>query len=80
MINCDEKIQNGKEWIDIPPRLRAFYNELDALCHKYNFSISHQDHCGLFIIENYHSENMRKLREADVHASLEDPDFDWMDE
>lgn len=78
MTICDEKIWiwNGKKWVDAPPRLRTFYKELDTLCRKYNFSISHQDYHGAFIIEDYNEENMIALQEAEVFANIKEIDFD----
>lgn len=45
---------------------RNFLNELEALCIKYNLSISHEDSQGAFIIEDYNDYNMNWLRDAIV--------------
>lgn len=41
-----------------------FLEEIEAICKKYDLSISHQDSQGAFIIEKYSDFNMDWLKDA----------------
>ena len=41
------------EFIETPEEIVKFFNEIDAVCKKYGFSISHEDGHGAFEIEDY---------------------------
>lgn len=44
-----------------------FLEEIEAICKKYDLSISHQDLQGAFIIEKYSDSNMEWLKDATVN-------------
>ena len=52
------------DMIDIPTEMRNFFDEIQAVCKKYNFSISHEDTEGGFEIKRYDEKLMRWLRAA----------------
>ena len=52
------------EYIQIPEDLKAFFDEIDSVCKKYNLSISHEDGHGGFIIERYNKFCVEWLRAA----------------
>jgi hypothetical protein len=56
--------KSRSEYIDTPIDLQNFYNEIDEICKKYNFSISHEDCHGGFEIERYDQFNIRWLMNA----------------
>jgi hypothetical protein len=42
----------------------SFFDDIEELCEKYNFSIAHEDCHGGFLIEEYSQNNMEWLRNA----------------
>jgi hypothetical protein len=44
-----------------------FLEDITNVCKKYNFSISHEDLHGSFIICEYHEDNTNWLMNADVY-------------
>lgn len=44
--------------------VRKFLTEYEELCKKYNFSLSHQDGHGSFIIEHYSQSNIDWVKDA----------------
>ena len=52
------------ENVKSPEEVENFLNEIDNICKKYNFSISHEDGQGGFIIEKYDSYNIRWLKDC----------------
>lgn len=52
------------EFIETPQEIKNFFNEIDAVCTKYNLSISYEDGHGNFIIENYNKNNIDWLKGA----------------
>lgn len=55
---------NKNENIKTPESVINFLNEIDNICKKYNFSISHEDDHGAFILEKYHDYNIKWLRDC----------------
>lgn len=53
---------NKKQDIKTPESVINFLNEIDNICKKYNFSISHEDSHGGFIIEKYEDYNIKWLK------------------
>lgn len=54
-------INKGQD-IKTPESVINFLNEIDNICKKYNFSISHEDSHGGFIIEKYDNYNIKWLK------------------
>lgn len=52
------------EEIEQPKEMKEFINEVINLMKKYNFSISHEDVHGGFIIEKYDDYNIKWFKEA----------------
>lgn len=52
------------EDIETPEEVINFLNEIDNICKKYNFSISHEDGHGAFIIERYDNFNINWLKDC----------------
>lgn len=53
---------NKQKDIKTPESVINFLNEIDNICKKYNFSISHEDSHGGFIIEKYDDFNIKWLK------------------
>ena len=45
-------------------KMDAFLDEIEAVCRKHNLSISHEDHHGSFIIEEFSEHCMEWLNAA----------------
>lgn len=56
--------------IEIPEKFIRFYEEIDKICKEYDYSISHEDQHGGFIIEKYNTSNLLWLKEAAAGESL----------
>lgn len=52
------------ENVKSPEEVENFLNEIDNISKKYNFSISHEDSHGGFILEKYDSYNIRWLKDC----------------
>lgn len=52
------------ENVKTPEEVIKFLNEIDNICKKYNFSISHEDSHGAFILEKYDDYNIRWLKDC----------------
>jgi hypothetical protein len=48
--------------------LELFFSEIEAVCKKYGYSISHEDEHGSFEIEEYDQENIDWLKNANVRV------------
>ena len=57
--DCETKV-----YILTPDKLKNFFDDIEAVCRKYNLSISHEDGHGSFIIQKYDQFNIDWLREA----------------
>jgi len=44
--------------------IKDFLDELEALYHKYNLSLGHEDSQGAFIIEKFYEDNIQWVRAA----------------
>ena len=56
-----------KKSIKIPEEQVKFIEEIEAVCKKYNLSISHEDGQGAFVIEKFSQENLNWLKRADIN-------------
>lgn len=54
------------ELIETPEKQIKFLEEIEAICKKYDFSISHEDWQGGFEIEKYSQSNIDWLKEATI--------------
>ena len=52
--------------IELPEKVKSFYSEIEQVCMKYNFSISHEDGHGAFELEEFSHSNMEWLRNAHI--------------
>ena len=52
------------DYIRTPKRMIEFFEEIERICKKYNFSISHEDEHGSFIIEKFDEQNIQWLNHA----------------
>lgn len=68
----NEKIYNEPlmQLIDRPAEITAFLKEIDVVCQKHRFSISHEDTIADFLIEPYSKENQNKLFEAILNCEI----------
>lgn len=62
---------NKKNFIETPKKLIDFFNEIDNICKKYNYSISHEDEHGAFEIEKYNDININWLKNANIQLNEE---------
>lgn len=60
------------EEIETPKEVINFLNEIDNICKKYNFSISHEDGHGAFIIERYDNFNINWLKDCLLNIENEE--------
>ena len=69
MLEVDNKMdkvfdrQSG-EYIESPSEMETFMCEIQKVCKKYGFSISHEDEHGAFIIQEYKDSNIQWLKQA----------------
>lgn len=63
---------NKSENIKTPKKVIKFLNEIDNICKKYNFSISHEDCHGAFILENYYDDNIKWLKDCMLNLKMEE--------
>jgi hypothetical protein len=54
------------KFIEIPEKQVKFLEEIEAVCKKYDLSISHEDVQGAFEIEKFDQENIGWLKSAHV--------------
>ena len=57
----------AKKEIETPKEVVSFLTEIERVCKKYGYSISHEDGHGSFIITAYNEDDMDSLK----HANLE---------
>ena len=50
--------------MNIDEKIDAFLKEIESVCKKYDFSISHEESQGGFILEKYDEYNIEWLKEA----------------
>ena len=55
-----------KEELVQAPRVDAFLKEIDEVCQKHGFSLSHEDTQGGFIVEKYHRDFVEWLQQAAI--------------
>jgi hypothetical protein len=58
---------NKEKEVEIPQKQLDFLDEIEAVCKKYNLSISHEDGWGSFVIDKYSKENIEWLRNAHIN-------------
>jgi len=49
-------------------KVEEFLKEIEEVCKKHNMSISHEDHQGAFIIEEFKDKNIKQLKGAEVQV------------
>lgn len=54
----------------------SFLQEIELVCKRHGFSISHQDNNGAFVIERYSEDNILWLIGAQVGTSIDRKDAD----
>ena len=59
-------IRKSKE-VKVPKEMEEFLEEIINIMKKYNFSISHEDSHGGFIIEIYDEHNIKWLKSAFIN-------------
>jgi FAD/FMN-containing dehydrogenase len=52
--------KNGK-FIERIKRVDDFFDEVEAVCKKYGYSISHEDYHGAFVIQKFEQDNIEWL-------------------
>lgn len=51
---------------DVNQKVRNFLKELEEVCKKHGFSLSHEDTQGGFIVERYHKDFSEWLQQAAI--------------
>lgn len=51
---------------DEAPKVEAFLKELEEVCKKHGYSLSHEDTQGGFIVEKYHRDFSEWLQQAAI--------------
>ncbi|MDC6350739.1 hypothetical protein PP178_04180 [Zeaxanthinibacter sp. PT1] len=59
--------ESTNDFVETPNKLKRFLNDIDRLCKKYGYSISHEDTHGAFIVEPYDSGNIEWLKDAHMN-------------
>lgn len=57
----------AREFQEPPRTLTEFYQDIERICKKWNYSISHEDGHGAFIIKQYNEDDMEWLKNAHLH-------------
>lgn len=55
---------NNRVNIISPDNLKEFFKDIELVCQKHGYSISHEDEHGAFIIEEFNYDNIRWLKSA----------------
>lgn len=55
------------DFIDTPKTVANFFEEIEAVCKKHGYSISHEDRHGAFIVEKFSSDNIGWLKDASLN-------------
>lgn len=64
MKNWDK---NKREFVETSEEIRHFFEEIESVCKKHGFSISHEDGHGAFEIEKYDKKNIDWLKDANIN-------------
>ena len=54
------------EQVDSPQKIESFLDEIENVCHKFGYSISHEDGQGGFLIVPLNEARIAWLREAAI--------------
>lgn len=54
------------KFVETSKNLNNFFNEIESICKKYGYSISHEDGQGAFNIEKYSEDNIDWLKNANL--------------
>ena len=57
------------EFIETPANIVNFYNDIEAVCKRYDLSISHEDGHGSFELEPYCDDNIDWLRNSNINTN-----------
>lgn len=69
-------VQKAKA-IDRPEELDAFLKAIEEVCKKHNFSISHEDPHGSFVIHRYNEQDMQWLLNANKDYEIAERSVPW---
>ena len=58
-------------------RIKAFLDEIQAVCEKHGLSLGHEDDHGAFLVEEYSAHNQRWLRHAHDETLTEEERNPW---
>lgn len=58
MLQNSIYLQNQQKTIKTPEKVEKFMEEIEAVCRKYGYSISHEDGHGSFLIEPFSEQRM----------------------
>ncbi len=61
------------EFVDASEKMADFLNEIEETCKKYGLSISHEDGHGAFLIEEYDSNNIERLKGSHKNYDEDNP-------
>ena len=56
-----------RKYVKQSKRLKDFFNEIEEICKKYDYSISHEDGHGAFEIKKYTKDNIDWLKFANLN-------------
>lgn len=63
--DCDKK-----KFVKTSEDLKKFFNEIETVCKKNGYSISHEDSKGSFQIEKYSNDNIEWLKIAKIKLNI----------
>jgi hypothetical protein len=66
--------ENTDEFVTDTPKIDSFISEIEIVCIRHGFSISHEDGHGSFIIEKYDEDNIKRLESAAIGETLSKSD------
>ena len=58
---------NKNKYVARSKKIEAFFNEIESVCRKHGYSISHEDGHGSFEIEEYKDSNIDWLKNANLN-------------
>ena len=60
---------NKYEFIEQSKELKNFFKDIESVCKKHGYSISHEDGYGEFEIQKYSNKNISWLKAANIRLS-----------
>lgn len=60
---------NTNKFVETSKELKRFFKDIENVCKKHGYSISHEDGHGAFEIEGYSDDNINWLKNAHIRIN-----------